>query len=259
MKFGSLFSGIGAFDLGLSRAGMTCEWQVELDEFCRNVLAKHWPDVRRWDDIKTFPPTGPIDEWRVDLLAGGFPCQPVSHAGKREGEHDQQGRWLWPEMFRVCKLLRPRWVLVENVLGLLSAGDVRGSLFGGILRDLASIGYCVEWHCLSAGGPEGFSGPHRRRRIWIIAHPGIERIPGLVPGKNPGLVGPWQWRGKEDLCNISSTPTKRGDRWPQPIIRRVDDGTSSRVDRLRAIGNAVAVPVVEVIGRSIMEAERSPE
>lgn len=73
MTFGSLFAGIGGFDLGFERAGLQCKWQVEINEFCRKVLAKHWPDVRRHDDVRTFPPAG--DEWRVDVICGGFPCQ----------------------------------------------------------------------------------------------------------------------------------------------------------------------------------------
>jgi site-specific DNA-cytosine methylase len=92
VTFGSLFAGIGGFDLGFERAGMTCKWQVEIDPYCQRVLAKHWPDVRRHDDVRTFPPTD-ADEWRVDVICGGFPCQDISDAGKRAG--DCQGVRTW--------------------------------------------------------------------------------------------------------------------------------------------------------------------
>jgi len=169
MLYVSLFSGVGGIDLGLDRAGMTCAYQVEIDPYCRKVLAKHWPDVPKWDDIKTFPGTHAMSLLgNVDLVAGGFPCQPVSKAGKMRGAADE--RFLWPEMYRVCKKLRPRYVLVENVTGLLSAPDRlgrRGGLFGGILRDLASLGYCVEWHCIPASSINAL---HRRDRVWIVAY-----------------------------------------------------------------------------------------
>ena len=146
MKVGSVFSGIGGFELGLQMASPDFEiaWQVEQDQFCQKVLAKHWPDARRWDDVKTFPPE-PVEDWAVDLICGGWPCQPVSNAGRQEGEDDE--RWLWPEFRRICEVLRPRWVLGENVTGLLSATDAmgrRGGLFGGVLRDLASLSAIVS-------------------------------------------------------------------------------------------------------------------
>lgn len=169
MRYVSLFSGVGGIDLGLDRAGMTCAYQVEIDPYCRKVLAKHWPDVPRWDDIKTFPRTHAMSLLgNVDMVAGGFPCQPVSKAGKMRGAADE--RFLWPEMYRVCKALSPRYILVENVIRLLSAPDGMGrwgGLFGGILGDLASLGYCVEWHCIPASSINAL---HRRDRVWIVAY-----------------------------------------------------------------------------------------
>src|SRR4051794_35686151 len=117
MTFGSLFAGIGGMDLGLERSGMTCSWQVEIDPFARKVLAKHWPDVRRHDDVRTFPPE-PVDGWRVDLIAGGFPCQDISVAGKGAGL-DGARSGLWTEIVRTVRLLRPRFLVVENVSALL--------------------------------------------------------------------------------------------------------------------------------------------
>ena len=124
MRFVSLFSGIGGIDLGLERAGMECVGQVEYDPWCNQILEKHWPDTPRWQDIHDLDPEELPDH---DLIAGGFPCQPVSLAGKRLAQDDP--RWLWPEYLRIIRVVRPRYVLVENVPGLLSIDH--GRLFGG--------------------------------------------------------------------------------------------------------------------------------
>ena len=118
MKFGSLFSGIGAIDLGLERAGMTCRWQVEIDEFANLVLEKHWPDVPRYRDVREVD--GKKVE-KVDLVCGGFPCTDISVAGRGAGlEGVQSG--LWYEMFRIVREMRPNWVLIENVSALRTRG-----------------------------------------------------------------------------------------------------------------------------------------
>ena len=159
MTVGSLFSGIGGFDLGLERAGMDIRWQVERDPWCQKILAKHWPDVPRYGDVTTL--TG--DELEpVDLICGGFPCQPVSLAGQQKGTDDD--RWLWPEFQRLVGVLRPRYVLVENVPGLLTANE--GHAFGEIIGDLAELGYDSEWTMLSAAD---VGAPHLRKRVWIVA------------------------------------------------------------------------------------------
>ncbi len=198
MRVGSLFSGIGGLDLGLERAGMEVVWQVEIDEFCQRVLAQHWPDVARFRDVRDCHgaeadsvdhpkrrrhleqdgQTAPIEASDgaedglpcttghlayVDLICGGFPCQPVSHAGKRRGSADE--RWLWPEFLRIIREVRPRWALVENVPGLLSIDA--GRLFGGVLRDLAESGYDAEWDIVSAAD---VGAPHLRERVFIVAH-----------------------------------------------------------------------------------------
>jgi len=160
ITLGSLFAGIGGLDLGLERAGMKVVWQVEIDPYCRKVLAKHWPDVERHNDVKE---CGQHNLQPVDLICGGFPCQSVSFAGKRCGAADN--RWLWPEFHRIIRLLGPRWVLAENVPGLLSIDA--GRLFGGILRDLAACGYGAEWDCIPAAA---VGAPHIRYRVFIIAN-----------------------------------------------------------------------------------------
>lgn len=158
--FGSLFSGIGGIDLGLERAGMRCEWQVEKDEFCQKVLQKHWPNVTRHGDIRGLD-TSTLAP--VDLIAGGFPCQPHSVAGQRKASKDE--RDLWGEFARIIRELRPRWVLCENVVGLLSSEN--GRFYSGVLRDLAQAGYDAQWFVLSAAQ---FGAPQLRERVFIVAH-----------------------------------------------------------------------------------------
>jgi DNA (cytosine-5)-methyltransferase 1 len=160
MTVGSLFSGIGGIDLGLERAGMTIRWQVEKDAWCRRVLSKHWPDVPKYEDITTL--TGHELE-RVDVLAGGFPCQPASLAGTRKGNEDVE-RWLWPHFGKLIRVLRPRIVLVENVTGLFTVNG--GAAFGEIIGGLAEMRYDCEWTVISA---RDMGAPHLRNRLWIVA------------------------------------------------------------------------------------------
>ena len=157
MTFGSLFAGIGGLDLGFEWAGFTPVWQVELNPFCRAVLAKHWPDVQRFDDVRT---VGAHNLEPVDVIVGGFPCQDVSDAGLRAGI-DGERSGLWREFARVVRELRPRIVVVENVSGLL----VRG--MGRVLGDLADLGYDAEWVRVRASD---VGAPHRRGRIFIVAY-----------------------------------------------------------------------------------------
>jgi DNA (cytosine-5)-methyltransferase 1 len=159
LTVGSCFSGIGGLELGLEwTGGFETRWQIEIDPYATKVLEKHWPKVKRYKDIRNPDITGM--EW-VDLICGGYPCQPFSVAGKREGELDP--RHLWPHMFGIIGDLRPTYVLLENVPGHLSLG------FGRVLGDLASIGYDAEWGVLSAAG---VGAPHLRRRIFILAYTG---------------------------------------------------------------------------------------
>jgi DNA (cytosine-5)-methyltransferase 1 len=167
VKFGSLFSGFGGIDLGLERAGMECAWQVEIEPYCLRVLEKHWPNVTRYGDIRE------VDFERVEpveLLAGGFPCQDLSYAGKGVGLSGERSG-LWREFKRAICVVRPRYVLVENVPGLLGRG------MGVVLGDLASLGYDAEWQSLPAAA---FGAPHLRWRVFIIAYPRGDRCSGAA-------------------------------------------------------------------------------
>jgi DNA (cytosine-5)-methyltransferase 1 len=161
--FGSLFAGIGGIDLGLERAGFRCEWQVEIDDECRRVLAAQFPDVERFTDVCD---VGADELVRVDLIVGGFPCQDVSVAGRRAGLAGQRSG-LWHEFRRVVAEVAPRWVLIENVPGLLSSNDGRDMAV--IVRGLVKLGYGVAWRVLDA---QYFGVPQRRRRVFVVGHLG---------------------------------------------------------------------------------------
>jgi DNA (cytosine-5)-methyltransferase 1 len=169
MNHFSLFSGIGGIDLAAEWAGFHSVGQCEIDEYANKVLEKHWPDVPRWKDIFELKGADIIARCgEIDLLSGGFPCQPFSAAGKRKGDADE--RHLWPELLRIIREVKPRWFLGENVRGLLSikhTDDDRQRVFGSILRDLAESGYRVGWICYGAGD---VGAPHRRERVFILAH-----------------------------------------------------------------------------------------
>lgn len=160
MTFGSLFAGIGGFDLGLERAGMRCAWQVEKDNWCQRVLAKHWPNVPRYGDITKLD----YEELeRADVICGGFPCQPFSSAGNRSGEADD--RFLWPAMFEVIQHVQPAWVIGENVYGLV-AGEME-PVFERVCSDLEGEGYDVQAFVIPACAVDA---KHRRDRVWIIGY-----------------------------------------------------------------------------------------
>lgn len=243
MKVGSLFSGIGGIDLGLERAGMTIAWQVEIDPFCRQVLEKHWPNVPKYGDIRELRG----DELEpVDLICGGFPCQPVSVAGKRRGQEDE--RWLWPEFARILRILRPKYVLVENVPGLL----VRG--MGDVLGDLAALGYDAEWDCIPAAA---FGAPHLRYRVFIVAY---TNSVGCAQGNlAPRIFNKACYEAKKDWerWSLGAIRGSSGRVWQAPIaaFERVDYGLPGELDRLKTLGNAVVPQVAEWIGKRILELE----
>lgn len=154
MIHGSLFSGIGGFDLAAEWAGIETKWQVETDNFCNKILEKHFPNAKRYKDIKE---TKELE--RVDIITGGFPCQPFSIAGKRKGKDDD--RYLWEEMLRIITEVKPTYVIGENVANLWNMG------FENLLVDLEDEGYEVESFIIPACA---VNAPHRRDRIWIVAY-----------------------------------------------------------------------------------------
>jgi DNA (cytosine-5)-methyltransferase 1 len=175
VNVGSLFSGIGGFDLGFERAGMHVSWQVELDPYCRAVLARHFPDAARFEDVCEVG-AGNLDP--VDLVCGGFPCQDLSAAGRGAGI-DGARSGLWSEFARIVRELRPRYVVVENVPALLTGRGKRWDRapVGRVLGDLAEARYDAEWACLSA---REFGAPHLRKRIWVVAYPARDAEAGAA-------------------------------------------------------------------------------
>jgi DNA (cytosine-5)-methyltransferase 1 len=160
-----LFSGIGAYALGLERAGMSIAAFCEIEEYPRRVLRRHWPDVPIYDDVRTLDAaTLRRDGIAVDVVCGGWPCQDFSPAGTGAGL-DGARSGLWVEIARILGDVRPRWAVLENSSNLLGING--GADFGRVLGDMAALGYDVEWHCLPAAA---FDAPHIRDRLWIVAH-----------------------------------------------------------------------------------------
>jgi DNA (cytosine-5)-methyltransferase 1 len=263
-----LFSGIGGFSLGLERAGMRTIAFCESDPYCQRVLRKHWPDVPIYDDVRTLR----FDQGRlvanadagheltqeeicpgrqsIDLICGGFPCQDISVAGKGAGiEGARSG--LWTEFARIIGEVRPRYVIVENVAALLGRGIER------VLGDLAALGFDAEWHCIPASA---VGAPHRRDRIWIVAYAASAGADGYSRGAQAQYS--MSGNGCEDVvpdarCQLlerwwrQSTP--RSTQWlVEPNVGRVAHGVPSRVDRLKALANAVVPQIPEIIGRAII-------
>ena len=230
ISVGSLFSGLGGFDLGLERVGMQVKWQVENNAWCQRILAKHWPEVPKYGDIQTV-------EWSnvepVDLICGGWPCQPFSLAGKQQGADD--ARNMWPEYRRCLEALKPTWVLGENVPG------VKSYLEAVVLPDLEALGY----ETAVLGIPACAVGaPHRRERLWIVAYAQCE---GLQRHREEYRL----WKAEEEV-QISG-----GNRWSgRPRICRVAHGVRNRMERIKGLGNAVVPAIVTFIGERIMEHDR---
>ncbi len=232
-----LFSGSGGFSLGLERAGgfRTVAF-CEVNPFARRVLAKHWPGVRCYEDVRLLSAERlSADEISVDVIAGGFPCQDISVAGKGAGlSGDQSG--LWFEFLRLIGEIRPKYVIVENVANLLRRG------FGDVLGGLAEAGYDAEWDCI----PATFVGaPHNRDRLWLIAYPKRDKQSRQEPCF--GQIG---------RMGRVEQPSPWDTDWQTALsaLRGMDDGLSRSVDRTDLMRNAVVPQVVEMLGRAILEA-----
>lgn len=284
-----LFSGIGGFSLGLERAGMRTVAFCEADAKCREVLAKHWPEVPCYDDVRTLTAdTLRRDGISVDAICGGFPCQDISVAGKGLGLAGERSG-LWRDYARIIGEVRPRFVIVENVSALLGRG------LGDVLGDLAALGFDAEWHCIPASA---IGAPHIRDRLWIVAYAQGERrgearsdsqrhpqwsasgSNALADADSAGLQvrPPFGGRLAEEIrrharlatercsCPLSdadSEPQERSAKswckrhpWPvEPSVGRVADGVPGRVDSLKQLGNSVVPQIPEIIGRAIMKAQ----
>lgn len=230
LTFGSLFAGIGGIDLGLERAGMECKFQVEIDDYATRVLAKHWPDVPRFRDVRE---CGAHNLPRIDVLAGGFPCQGISDAGQRRGLADSRSG-LWFEYARLIRELRPRFVIVENVSALLDRG------IDTVLSDLAQSGYDASWLMLSSCA---MGAPHTRERVFIVAHADSEH--------GQTRMGDFA-HGPAALLARDNSPST-GD-WVHAASRfpRGAAGIPRRLERLTRLGNAVDPRVAEHVGRLIV-------
>jgi DNA (cytosine-5)-methyltransferase 1 len=276
-----LFSGIGGFSLGLERTGgFSTVAFCEIEPFPRKVLAKHWPGVPIYEDVREL--TGErlrADGISVDVICGGFPCQDISTAGAGAGiEGERSG--LWSEYARLIGELRPLYVLVENVAALLGRGLHK------VLGDLAALRYDAEWHCIPAAA---IGAPHRRDRIWILAdtqigvgvcgaseesreHQGQREQPsGGRGGAAPNVADTerrrLQGRNVECARKAAIIPAAFGRHcrgsefgspwWSEPDVGRVAHGVPNGMDRLKGLGNAVVPQIPELIGRAILESRRA--
>ena len=270
MKHLDLFSGIGGFALAADTVFGNVEHTfVEIDPFCQEILKKHWPESEVHHDIRQFIADtassrlergnwSPVDGCtKVDILTGGFPCQPFSQAGKRKGTSDD--RYLWPEMFRVIQLYQPQWVIAENVRGLTTWNE--GMVLEQVCTDLESEGYEVQPLIIPACS---VNAPHRRERVWIIAH---NRQQLWQSGSIEGL--------EADASERSSSPVsdKRGccpdweRNWQEVAFATCNDGVDDGIPRklgnttissakwrreaLKAYGNAIVPQVAIEIMKSI--------
>ena len=276
MRHGSLFTGIGGFDLAASWMGWENVFQVEKDEWCQRVLAKNFPNTKRYGDIDGF--NGEEYRGAIDVLSGGPPCQPASGAGKRKGEKDD--RWKWPEAIRVFGEIRPGIGVFENPDDLLSLDN--GRAFERICRSLEDFGYNIETYGIPASCLGAW---HDRDRIWIIAYSDVhDDAGGLVDGTNrketrggesqykSGRQASFRQRvrtefspGTEIISNPytqglqESTRTKLrrthaeiGSYWKtEPGVVRMVHGFPGRVDRIKSLGNAIVPQIAFEIFKAI--------
>jgi len=273
LKVLDLFSGIGGISLGLERTGgfKTVAF-CEIEKYPRKVLAKHWPDVPIYEDVKklTHEQLQADGLGRIDIITGGYPCQPFSAAGQRRGKEDD--RHLWPEVKRLMATVRPRWGLFENVAGHVSMG------LDEVLSDLEAEGYTGFPIVIPACAVDA---PHRRDRVWIIAHndckqrgtdegePNAETnrrhdtsgvCANVADAGSFGQPGSRTFRNASNCtegCEGEATQSFNGGErkiWSlEPNVGRVANGVSRRVDRLKGLGNAIVPQIAMNIGLAIKE------
>jgi DNA (cytosine-5)-methyltransferase 1 len=269
MKHGSFFSGIGGFDLAALWCGWTNVFQCENDPFCQQILTYHFPDTILYEDIKTAKFSR--YKGKIDIVSGGFPCQPFSELGKRMGSKDN--RFLWYEMLRGIHEIQPTWVVAENVCGIIT--QEKGLVFERICSDLESEGYNIQPFIIPACS---VNAPHQRKRVWFVANANSNRLQKWTKrsfknkkkndiryAANSNCVGLEERKTSqtEKVC-IDITRIPNWERFPieQPVCRR-DDGLSERLDgitfsnwnnqSIKAFGNAVVPQVVYQIFKTINE------
>ena len=258
LKVLDLFSGIGGFSLGLERTGgFETVAFCEIEPFPRRVLAKHWPGVPCYEDVREL--TGArlaADGIEVDVITGGFPCQDISTAGKQAGMHSGTRSGLWSEIVRLVGDIRPSFVIVENVANLLSGPGIRpGGWFGRVLGDLAECGYDAEWECIPA---TAVGADHERNRVWVVAYPCPARLQGRgearADGQDAARVGSWFGSAIDYALPF---PREHGN--IKPVLVRGAHGVPNRLDRVAALGNAVVPQIPELIGHAILASMRQSE
>lgn len=250
---GSLFSGIGGFELAAEWCGLENKFQVEKDAFCNQVLEKNFPNTNRYKDIKNF--NGLEYEGEIDILSGGFPCQPFSHAGRKRGKDDD--RYLWDEMFRIIQEIKPEWVIAENVYGLVSMQG--GLVLEKVLSDLEGEGFELQTFIIPACGKNA---PHRRDRTWIIANSKGNRSRRKQKRKgmsrNECNKSRRERMGNKLENSIDSVaPLSWNEEWikiASELCGR-NDGVSNRLDshRNKALGNAIVPQVAFEFFSSILD------
>jgi DNA (cytosine-5)-methyltransferase 1 len=243
----SLFTGIGGFDLAASWMGWKNVFQCEIDPFCQKLLGFWFPESELFSDIKTSNFVKYHE--KIDIISGGFPCQPFSVAGKRKGTDDN--RYLWPEMLRVLREVQPQWFVAENVCGLLAQQS--GVVFERIYADLEDTGYKVQPFVIPACS---VGAPHRRDRIWIVANSDNKRA-----GKLRNTCQPQGTQCSDELLG-KQYPIPNWDVFPtqSPVCSR-DDGIPGVLDdiafskwhseSIKALGNAIVPQVAYQIFRAI--------
>lgn len=236
LRIGSLFSGAGLCDLGFHWAGYRHQFFCEVEPYCRSILARHWPGVPIYGDIRELVP-GDLPE--VDVLAGGFPCQDVSSSGKRAGIQQSTRSGLWYEYKRIIKAKRPKYAVIENVKGLLSKG------MEIVLQDLSGLGYDAEWQSVPASA---FGAPHLRERMFIVAYPVRDHADLGVKVLHAPLRDLGQHFQPDSLADWLGIRIDRTSRkairgaYRGPALYRVDNGLAGRMDGKR--GAKPGVPFV---------------
>jgi DNA (cytosine-5)-methyltransferase 1 len=254
MNHGSLFSGIGGFDLAAEWMGWNNVFHCEWNEFGKKILKHYWPKSISYDDITKSDFT--IHRGTIDILTGGFPCQPYSGAGLRKGKEDE--RHLWPEMLRAIREIQPTWVVGENVLGITNWNG--GLVFNEVQVELEAEGYEVQAYVLPAAG---VNAPHQRERVWFIAYSGKKLCNATITQndsvKNTGQKSK-KWSQNWDEFELGTSIGDTGIGFYngtdfEPTVIRVDDGLSEKLDELAAYGNAIVPQVALQIFKSIAEYE----